>query len=596
MIWTANKAVAGFASSLVLLILPSISTAATMPKLSGEIAGMVTDASGIPQMGATVLLYNHLDRLSQRALTNDRGGFSFGSLLPDVYSIRVSLASYVPAIRGNIVVEPGMRSVLNVSLATLFSTIQLVPLSGQQRSLMSDEWKWVLRTSTATRPVLRMLPGTIANTPSGPHHSTMFSDTRGLLKVSAGDAGPAAGIGQSDLGTAFALATSLYGNNQLQLSGNLGYAAQTGMPSAAVRASFSRANVPQVSLTMRQLYLPGRLGEAIVGSGGALPALRSMSLSFGDHTELSENLSFQYGFSLDSVSFLDRLNYFSPYGRLTYALDDATRLEFTYTSGNARPDLGPAATGPDGELQRDVNSLAMFPRVSLRAARAKVQSGEDFELAYKHKAGSREYQFTAYREQVRNAALTMGAPAGLYAGGDILPDLFSGSSIFNAGDYQSNGYTAAVTQNAGDHFSATVMYGSGGVLTADRRNIESANPDELRSMIRASRRHAVTARVSALSPVAGTHLIASYQWTDNQWAVTPGHLYSTQTVRPVPGLNLYIRQPIPVMGGLPWRMEATADLRNLLAQGYLPLAFSDGRQVLLMQTPRSFRGGLSFIF
>jgi hypothetical protein len=115
-------------------------------------------------------------------------------------------------------------------------------------------------------------------------------------------------------------------------------------------------------------------------------------------------------------------------------------------------------------------------------------------------------------------------------------------------------------------------------------------------MIRASRRHAVTARVSAVSPVAGTHFIASYQWADNRWAVTPGHLYSTQSVRPVPGLNLYIRQPIPAMAGLPWRMEATADLRNLLAQGYLPLALSDGRQVLLMQTPRSFRGGLSFIF
>jgi len=597
MSWSAQRTVATFASSLVLLCAPSICTAASAPRLSGEISGMVTDSAGIPQMGATVLLYNHLDRLAQRALTNDRGTFSFASLLPDIYSVRVSLASYVPAIRGNIVVEPGMRSVLNVSLATLFSTIQLVPLSGQQRSLMSDEWKWVLRTSSATRPVLRMLPGTLTDTVSSSRRSSMFSDTRGLLKVSAGDSGPATGMGsQSDLGTAFALATSLYGNNQLQFSGNLGYAAQTGMPSAALRASFSRANTPEVSLTMRQLYLPGRLGEAVAGSGGALPALRSVSLNFGDHTELSENLSFQYGFSLDSVSFLDRLNYFSPYARLTYALDDATHLEFTYTSGNARPDLGPAITGPDGELQREVSSLGMFPRVSLRAARAKVQRGDDFELAYKHKSGSREYELSAYRERVSNAALTMGSPDGLYTGGDVLPDLVSGSSIFNAGDYQSNGYTASVTQHVGDHFSAAVMYGSGGVLTADRKTLDSANPDDLRSMIRASRRHAVTARVSAVSPLAGTHFTASYQWADNRWAVTPGHLYSTQSVRPVPGLNLYIRQPIPAMAGLPWRMEATADLRNLLAQGYLPLGLSDGRQVLLMQTPRSFRGGLSFIF
>jgi hypothetical protein len=598
MSWSTHKTLGGVVGGLILLSLPAECAGISAPRLSGEISGLVTDAGGIPQMGATVLLFNRQDRLFQRALTNDRGTFAFHMLLPDIYSIRVSLASFVPAIRGNILVEPGMRSVLTVSLATLFSSIQLVPLSAQQRSLMSDEWKWVLRTSSATRPVLRMLPGGMSeneHTVAGAHH--IFSDTRGMLKVSAGDGGPAAGSGtEADLGTAFALATSLYGNNQLQFSGNLGYAAQSGMPSAAFRTSYSRTGSPEVSLTMRQLYLPGRLGEAIVGSGGALPALRTTSLNFSDRAQLSDNLAFEYGFSLDSVSFLDRLNYFSPFARLTYSLDESTDLEFTYTSGNARPDLGPAQGGPDAELQRDLNSLALFPRVSLRAARAQVQRGEDFELAYKHQSGSRQYEMAAYRESVSNAALTVDAPDGMYVGGDILPDLVSGSSIFNAGNYQTFGYTASVTQSAGEHLSGTLMYGSGGVLTAERRTIESTSPDDLRSMIHASRRHAVTAQVSAVSPRSGTHFIASYQWADNRWAVTPGHLYSTQTVRPVPGLNLYIRQPIPTFAGLPWRMEATADLRNLLAQGYLPLSLSDGRQVLLMQTPRSFRGGLSFIF
>ena len=64
----------------------------------------------------------------------------------------------------------------------------------------------------------------------------------------------------------------------------------------------------------------------------------------------------------------------------------------------------------------------------------------------------------------------------------------------------------------------------------------------------------------------------------------------------MPGLNVYIRQPIPGFSMLPWRMEATADLRNMLAQGYLPLGVAGGQQVLLVETPRIFRGGLSFIF
>jgi hypothetical protein len=44
------------------------------------------------------------------------------------------------------------------------------------------------------------------------------------------------------------------------------------------------------------------------------------------------------------------------------------------------------------------------------------------------------------------------------------------------------------------------------------------------------------------------------------------------------------------------RLEITADLRNLLAQGYLPMSTPQGRRVLLLHSPRSLRGGFNFIF
>jgi hypothetical protein len=43
------------------------------------------------------------------------------------------------------------------------------------------------------------------------------------------------------------------------------------------------------------------------------------------------------------------------------------------------------------------------------------------------------------------------------------------------------------------------------------------------------------------------------------------------------------------------RVEATAELRNILAQGYLGLNTSGGH-LLLVDNPRSVRGGLAFIF
>ncbi|HXB69611.1 MAG TPA: carboxypeptidase-like regulatory domain-containing protein [Candidatus Acidoferrales bacterium] len=594
---------------MVCLTAPSAWAATNPFKLSGVIAGVVTDASGIPQMGASVTLYSRQERLFERSLTDERGTFKFIGLFPDLYSIKVTLATFVPALKKNILVQPGMRSMLNVNLSTLFSNIQFAYPPLENGSLMSDEWKWVLRSASPMRPVLRfagdalggdaLAKDTKDTTASNHQRSSVFSDTRGILKVSAGDGPLVTGIGnEADMGTAFALATSLYGNNMLQVSGNVGYGAQTGVPTASFRTSYSRsfggAN-PEVSVTMRQLFLPGRVASGLGGSDSQLPMLRSMAASLDDRTQLTDELSLQYGFTLNSVTFLDHVNYASPYVRMAYDLGDGALIEFAYTSGDARPDLA-GADRQDADLQRDLNSLGLFPRVSLLAARPKIQRGQEFEMAYTRKLGSRTVQASVYRESVTNAALSIVAPAGFYANGDILPDLLTGTSTFNAGNYQSTGYTGSLTQNLGDHASAMVIFGSMGALTADNRELVSDSPDELRAMIHAGRKSAATARFNATSPWTGTHMIASYQWTDNnRWAM-PGHLYSTQAVRPMPGLNLYIKQPIPRFASLPWRMEATADLRNLLAQGYLPLGMAGGQQVLLVQTPRSFRGGLSFIF
>jgi hypothetical protein len=573
---------------------------ATPLRVAGAITGFVTDAAGVPQMGAAVVLFNRQERRFERALTDERGAFRFLGLTPDLYSIKVTLAAFVPAMKKGILVQPGMASVLNVNLNTLFSSIQFAYPPIENGSLMSDEWKWVLRSASPTRPVLRFSGDAVALTDVKTKRRTaMFSDTRGVFKLSVGEGSVGSDTGnQADMGTAFALATSLYGNNMVQVSGNVGYGSQTGVPAAAFRTSYSRnlgSESPEVSVTMRQLYLPGRLGAALTGNEGALPMLRSMSASFDDHTELTDQLAVQYGFTMNSISFLDHMNYASPYARVTYSLGDDGELAFAYTSGDARPDL--AGKGRmEADLQRDLNTLGMFPRISLLGGRPKIQRGENFELSYMRKVGSRTYQLSTYRESVTNAALSLVAPAGMYTSGDILPDLFTGTSTFNAGNYQSSGYTAAVTQELGQHVTATVMYGSMGALTADNREVVSDNPDELRSMIHAGRRKAGTARVTATVPWIGTHFIASYQvMGDHRWA-SMGHSYSTDSVRQMPGLNLYVRQSIPGLSMLPWRMEATADLRNMLAQGYLSLGAPGGQQLMLVDNPRSVRGGLSFIF
>ena len=43
-------------------------------------------------------------------------------------------------------------------------------------------------------------------------------------------------------------------------------------------------------------------------------------------------------------------------------------------------------------------------------------------------------------------------------------------------------------------------------------------------------------------------------------------------------------------------MEAIVDIRNLLAQGYVPVLGRDGQTVYLVQSARAVRGGIAFTF
>ncbi len=78
--------------------------------------------------------------------------------------------------------------------------------------------------------------------------------------------------------------------------------------------------------------------------------------------------------------------------------------------------------------------------------------------------------------------------------------------------------------------------------------------------------------------------------------VVPRHVFTTQSTYVEPGLNIDVRQPLPSFFGMPGHLELTADLRNLLAQGYLPFNTGDGHTLLIVQAPRAIRGGLNFIF
>jgi len=463
---------------------------------------------------------------------------------------------------------------------------------------MNDDWKWVLRSTMTTRPVLRFTPDLIPDQPAQHQQTALFSDTKGLFRVSSGEVSPfASAASQPDLGTTFALATSLFGSNQLQVSGNIGYAAHSEMPVAGFRTSFSRpqAGGPEVKVMMQQVSLPMR-GTPVLNStqSASAPALRTMSVTMLERSQISDGIELAYGASLDSVAFLDRLNYVSPFARLSYRLGENGVLDVGYSSGAPPVELLNATDGADS-FESDVAALAVLPRVSLRGGRARVQRTQNVEIGYKLQSGTRTYNVGFFHESVTNGVLTMALPEGLYYSGDVLPELSSRSSAFNIGAYTRSGYTASVTQALGGSLAATIAAGRGGVLLADGRVLQSNDPDELRDAIKPGQRFWLRGKVAGTAPVTGTKYVASYEWTD-QNSLVPAHVYLTQRIYPETGLNIRIHQPLPGFGIWPGRLEASAELRNMLAQGYLPIALADNRRLILAHSPRSVRGGVSFIF
>lgn len=76
--------------------------AATPLKTGGTINGTVQNSLGVPQLGAVVQLFNRQDKPVQRVLTDAAGRFGFAGLLPDHYSLKVTMAAFFPAIEKDI--------------------------------------------------------------------------------------------------------------------------------------------------------------------------------------------------------------------------------------------------------------------------------------------------------------------------------------------------------------------------------------------------------------------------------------------------------------------------------------------------------------
>jgi len=170
----------------------------------GSISGYVRSAGGAPQMGAVIEVLGAAAQAVE-VFSDENGYYSAAGLVPGIYNIKVSAASFLPTVKDGVGLRPGARVLVNVTLNTLFEAIKMAPVRGPAET---DDWKWVLR-SVSNRPILRFVDDPSAQVAGEEQGQKSEHDLRGSLSLVAGSA--AEGFGSaSDLGTGFSLERSIF--------------------------------------------------------------------------------------------------------------------------------------------------------------------------------------------------------------------------------------------------------------------------------------------------------------------------------------------------------------------------------------------------
>src|SRR5437899_4978861 len=115
--------------ALVLTVMVSsftaIPAAAQAKPVPGKLAGVVRDAAGTPQMGASVeLLSEAVGVAATRSfLTNTQGMFRGDKLAPGFYTVRVTLAGFLPTFEKHIRIASNLTTVVRIELESMFASL-----------------------------------------------------------------------------------------------------------------------------------------------------------------------------------------------------------------------------------------------------------------------------------------------------------------------------------------------------------------------------------------------------------------------------------------------------------------------------------------
>src|SRR5258706_5188383 len=154
-----------------LLVMAFLGSAALGQSVTGTIAGVVIDPNGAVVPGADVMLVNDQTNDKRNQATNEAGRFSFASLQPGVYTLKIGHQGFETSLRTRIVLsaneglalgEISLRTGQVTETVTVASQGQIVEKESSDLTarLTADQLALISTKGRDITSLLRLIPGT----------------------------------------------------------------------------------------------------------------------------------------------------------------------------------------------------------------------------------------------------------------------------------------------------------------------------------------------------------------------------------------------------------------------------------------------------
>ena len=550
------------------------------------VAGVVRDVRGVPQLGALVELLGLDSLVVASTYTDDHGRYMIFTAKPGRYQLRTSATFLLPAVKHNLRLMAGSRTLADVTLNNLFDVGTWLPMERRSSVEPADDWRWAMRSS-AERPLLRLAHKETDNESS----SSTGTQVAGAIESSDGTAMRAEST--TLVGSAGVLASGVRETldlEQRRADGRVatlqatfgdsaaGHAGGEVGPTLGVKTGFER-NDAVLQRDFRAV-VSASTDPSVDGVGGH--GFEALSLATGERIELGDVVTIDAGTLLSAERLLASRVSSSPFLRIAvHPLSDLT-LMYRYAGSRTLQSLS--------DMNKDRLEDSPLSDTQGRPL-GSTASHQEFALA---RTSGRDVATVAVYRDVFVAAAVEGGGASRAASVADLPvtlNTADGAFLLTLPGYTARGVTASYTRVLTPALRASVQADYGTTLALEKGS-DAVALATVANDVRSCARLGMTGELSGVISPSHTEFQVRYRWQPRSTLdlVNAFHVPDEQAYA-----SLLLKQRL--WSGRQLRnVSAVLEATNLLAEGYQPVVGSDGETLFLAQVPRALQAGLTLSF